>query len=242
MKKAIILAAGKGTRMESELPKVVHKVCDREMINRVLDITKEIGIDDDIVVVGYRDDIVKEAIDREVKYVLQDKQLGTGHAVMMAKEYIASEDKIIVLYGDMPLFRKETLIEMFKYNDETNADITIATTIFDETCKYGRIIKDDENNVMKITEYKDATDEERKITEVNCGPVVYKGETLLYALSQMTNDNAQNEYYLTDAVEIAYNSGKKVNSFIIEDNNEAFGANTKEELKMAEEIFRNRNN
>lgn len=242
MKKAIILAAGKGTRMESELPKVVHKICGREMINHVLDTTKKIGIDEDIVVVGYRDDIVRACVDRNVKYVLQKEQLGTGHAVMMAKEYINSDDKVIVLYGDMPLFTKETLEEMFRYNEKTNADLTIITTIFDETCKYGRIIKDDNGNVKKVTEYKDATDEERKMTEVNCGPVVYKGETLLFALNQMTNDNAQNEYYLTDAVEIAYNAGKKVNSFIINDNKEAFGANTQEELKKAEEIFKEMNN
>lgn len=240
MKKSIILAAGKGTRMRSDLPKVVHELCGRAMINRVLDVTKEIGCGEDIVVVGYRRDVVEDTIDREVKYAEQIEQLGTGHAVMQAKDYINPEDTIFVLYGDMPLFTKETLENMMKYHEDTNADVTIGSVIFGEDCRYGRIIKDENGNVKKVTEYKDATDEERKISEMNAGPAIYNGAVLLDALSKLSNDNAQGEYYLTDVVEIANKEGKKVNSFVFENTDEAFGANSPEELAQAEAIWNSR--
>lgn len=240
MRKSVILAAGKGTRMQSDLPKVVHKVCGREMINRVLDVTKACNVDRDIVVVGYKGDVVKEAIDRDVDFAIQTEQLGTGHAVKSAKDYIEDDDVIVVLYGDSPLLKAETLNAMFKYFEDTNADITLTTAVYDVPPAYGRIIKDENGIIMRIVEQKDATEEEKLIKEVNIGFGIYKGKALKESLEKLNNNNAAGEYYLTDVPEVAYKNGLKVNSFNLEDKTEGFGPNSKDDLAKAEEIWLSR--
>lgn len=240
MKKAIILAAGKGTRMESDLPKVVQMVCGREMVNRVLDVTKEVGVDKDIVVVGYKGDVVKERVDRDVEYVEQKEQLGTGHAVMSARDFINEDDTIIVLYGDSPLITVNTINDFFKYHEETNADVTISTAVYDNPPAYGRIIKDENGEVLRVVEQKDATEEEKLIKEVNLGFGIYEGKALLETFDKLDNNNAAGEYYLTDIPRLAHELGMKVNTFEFKDKNEGFGPNTKAELAQAEEIFLSR--
>lgn len=240
MKKSVILAAGKGTRMESDLPKVVHKLCGREMINRVLDASKNAGVEEDIVVIGYKGDIVKDAIDRDVEFVTQTEQLGTGHAVKMAKDLITEDDTIIVLCGDSPLIRVETLKDIFDYNEKTNAEITLCTAVYDVPPAYGRIVKDENGNVVRVVEQKDATEEEKLIKEVNVGFGVYSGKALLATLDKLDNNNAAGEYYLTDVPRLAAEMGMKVNTYELEDKEEGFGPNSKADLARAEEIFSQR--
>lgn len=240
MKKSIILAAGKGTRMKSELPKVVHKLCGRELINRVLDATKGAGVEEDVVIVGYKGDIVKESVDRDVVFATQTEQLGTGHAVKCALDNINDDDKVIILCGDAPLIRPETIKKVFEFNEETNSDVTVCTSVLEDPAANGRIIKDENGIVLRIVEFKDANEEERKINEINSGTYICNGKVLKDSLAKITNNNAQGEYYLTDIIEIANKDGKKVTAYAYNDPSEGRGINSPEDLKAAEEIFNSR--
>jgi len=238
MRKSIILAAGKGTRMKSDLPKVAHKVCGREMINRVLDSTKGAKIDEDIVVLGYKSEIVKEIIDREVKYVYQNEQLGTAHAVKMAIDNINDEDTVLILFGDVPLLKSSTLENMLETTEKSDVGITICTTILEDGGKYGRIIRDKDGNVLSILEAKDIkTEEERNIKEINVGNMCFKGKILKECLKEINNDNLSKEYYIVDAVKICVKKGIKIAAYIMEDFQEGLGANTPEDLLKLEEVY-----
>ncbi|MBQ8997313.1 MAG: NTP transferase domain-containing protein, partial [Clostridium sp.] len=211
--KALILSAGKGTRMKSHLPKVIHKVCGKEMVNHVVDTATNAGAKEVVAILGHGSDKVKEVLEPSVNTVLQEEQLGTGHAVMMAKEHIKEDDIIVVLCGDTPLIQPETLTNLFKFHKENNYDVTVLTTTIDNPTGYGRIIRDENSNLLKIVEHKDANQEELLVTEVNSGIQCFNGKALLDALSKLTNNNAQGEYYLTDTVEIIRNSGLKTGAF-----------------------------
>jgi len=241
-KSAIVLAAGQGTRIKSKMPKVLHKVCGKEMVNHVIDIIARAGVEDINLIVGKGAELVQEytAI-KKVSYTLQEKQLGTGHAVKCAKEFLMGKSGVVAVFcGDTPLIKQETVEKLFDFHIENNNSITIVTSILNDATGYGRIVRDGEN-VVKIVEHKDCNEEELKITEMNAGIYCFDIESLLDSLDKLSNDNAQGEYYLTDVVGIQQGEGKKIGAMII-DFEETVGVNSRQQLAQAEKILRNRIN
>ncbi len=239
--KAVILAAGKGTRMESDLPKVLHKVCDQTMVHYVIEAAKDAGATDVIVIVGYQGLLVKREILDVVDFAEQREQLGTGHAVMCAKDKIGTEGDVVVLCGDTPLITAETIKKLREKHKHESNGVTVLSAIVDDPTGYGRIIRDAEGNFLKITEHKDCTEDELKVNEINSGMYVFNSEALSFSLDNLKNDNSQGEYYLTDTIQIIKSAGLKVNAMPVEDVNEILGVNTKKQLAEAEEIMKGRN-
>ncbi len=242
MKKAIILAAGKGTRMKSVHPKVVYKVCGKEMVNHVIDAACDAGVDETIVVLGHGIDEVKEAVGSDVKIAIQREQLGTAHAVRMAEENIKEEDTVVVLCGDTPLIEAETLSDFFEYHDKGDFAVTVLTTSVEEPTGYGRIIRDLDGNLLKIVEQKDASEDEKAIKEINSGIYCFNGKFLKEALVKVDNNNAQGEYYLPDTIEIIRNAGGKAGAYMGASIEELMGVNSRNQLSNAERIMRRRIN
>lgn len=238
MKRAIVLAAGKGTRMKSDLPKVLHEVNGKTMVKTILGSLKEAGVEEILTVVGYRHDLVEEEVKGLSLTAVQEPQLGTGHAVMMAKDFEDKEGITIVANGDCPCIRSTTYASLFEAC--IGADMVVLTAKPEDALSYGRVIRDEEGNVEKIVEYKDASEEERLVNEVNTGIYAFNNKSLFEGLKELNNDNAQNEYYITDLVEILKNHNKVVKAIIVEDDQEVQGVNTIEELKNAEEYLLNR--
>ncbi len=240
--KAIILAAGKGTRMKSKHPKVVHKVCGKEMVNHVIDVSKKSGVKDVVVILGHESETVKESIPSDSQIAMQTEQLGTGHAVKMAKEYINDDDTIVVLCGDTPLVQEDTLRRLFAYHVEKGYVATVLTTKVDNPNGYGRIIRDNHEDLLKIVEQKDASEEEKSVNEINSGIYCFDGKSLREALDLIDNNNAQGEYYLTDTIKIMRDRGQKVGAYNGSTIEELMGVNSRVELSKAEEIMRKRIN
>ena len=240
--KALILSAGKGTRMKSALPKVIHKVCGKEMVNHVIEVSKKSGAKEIVAILGHGSEQVKSVLSDDIHTAMQTEQLGTGHAVMMATEYIEDTDTIVVLCGDTPLVKPETLQNLFDYHIDNEYHTTVLTTTVENPTGYGRIIRDNDNNLLKIVEQKDATPEEAATKEINSGIYCFNGKSLKDALSKITSNNAQNEYYLTDTIEIMRSAGLKVGAFNGANIDELMGVNSKVELAKAEEIMRKRIN
>lgn len=240
--KAIILAAGKGTRMKSKHPKVVHKVCGKEMVNHVIDVSKKSGVQDVVVILGHESETVKESIPSDSQIAMQTEQLGTGHAVKMAKEYINDDDTIVVLCGDTPLVQEDTLRRLFAYHVEKGYVATVLTTKVDNPNGYGRIIRDNHEDLLKIVEQKDASEEEKLVNEINSGIYCFDGKSLREALDLIDNNNAQGEYYLTDTIKIMRDRGEKVGAYNGSTIEELMGVNSRVELSKAEEIMRKRIN
>ena len=242
MKKyAVVLAAGKGTRMKSEKPKVVHEVLYKPMINHVVDELKALGVDETIVVVGHGAEQV-EAIVEGVTFVHQKEQLGTGHAVLQAKDILGDKEGLtLVLNGDAPLIRKETLQVFIDYHQEHQNQATIMSADCDTSTHYGRVIKED-GQVKGIVEFKDLLDCQRDITEMNTGEYCFDNQALFNALSKVTNQNAQNEYYVTDVIGIMDGQGLRVDAYKIDDFNEVGGINDRLALAEATQILRDRIN
>lgn len=240
--KAIILAAGKGTRMKSKHPKVVHKVCGKEMVNHVIDVSKKSGVQDVVVILGHGSETVKESIPSDSQIAMQTEQLGTGHAVKMAKEYINDDDTIVVLCGDTPLVKEDTLRRLFAYHVEKGYVATVLTTKVDNPTGYGRIIRDNHEDLLKIVEQKDASEEEKLVNEINSGIYCFDGKSLREALDLIDNNNAQGEYYLTDTIKIMRDRGEKVGAYNGSTIEELMGVNSRVELSKAEEIMRKRIN
>ena len=240
--KAIILAAGKGTRMKSRHPKVVHKVCGKEMVNHVIDVSKKSGVQDVVVILGHGSETVKESIPSDSQIAMQTEQLGTGHAVKMAKEYINDDDTIVVLCGDTPLVKEDTLRRLFAYHVEKGYVATVLTTKVDNPTGYGRIIRDNHEDLLKIVEQKDASEEEKLVNEINSGIYCFDGKSLREALDLIDNNNAQGEYYLTDTIKIMRDRGQKVGAYNGSTIEELMGVNSRVELSKAEEIMRKRIN
>lgn len=239
--KTLILAAGKGTRMKSDLPKVIHKVCGVPMVKKIADICSTIGSENNILILGHKKEEILKVLE-DVEHVVQLEQLGTGHAVMQAQEKLKDhKGTVMVLCGDTPLLTRETLENLYKEHKKSGAVTTILTSIYENPFGYGRIVKENDN-VKAIVEEKDATEEERKIQEVNAGVYCFETQELLEALSKITNNNKNGEYYLTDVVGINVSQGKKVKTYILEDNNEILGINSKVELEKANRIMRKRIN
>ncbi|MEG1284427.1 MAG: bifunctional UDP-N-acetylglucosamine diphosphorylase/glucosamine-1-phosphate N-acetyltransferase GlmU [Romboutsia sp.] len=240
--KAIILAAGKGTRMKSKYPKVIHKVCGKEMVNHIIGVSKKSGVNDIVVILGHESEIVKEKLPEGTMIAMQTEQLGTGHAVIMAKEYINDNDTIVVLCGDTPLIKEETLKMLFEYHTENNYHATVLTTCVENPTGYGRIIRDKNQDLLKIVEQKDANEEEKASNEINSGIYCFNGKSLRKSLDLLGNNNAQGEYYLTDTIKIMRDNGHKVGAFEGSTIEELMGVNSRVELSKAEEIMRRRIN
>lgn len=238
--KVVILAAGQGTRMKSKVPKVLHKVLDKTMVDYVIDASQEAGAEDICVVVGHQSKMVKSMIGPRVKFALQKEQLGTGHAVMQAGDFI-NEGNILVLCGDTPLITAETIKKLNELHNEENNDATVVSMLVNDPTGYGRIVRAD-NEFSKIVEQKDATDEQASIREVNTGVYIFKGEALKAAFEKLTNNNSQGEYYLTDTLEIIKKNGGKVDVMVADDSDEFIGANSKLQLSQATETMKKRIN
>lgn len=241
--KVIILAAGEGKRMKSKLPKVLHKVQGKTMVEHVIDTAEGCGAEDICVVVGHGAEQVKEALkDRRVSFALQEKQLGTGHAVMQAGDFIDEDSDILVLYGDTPLITPATIEKLLDFHRSENNSISIISALIDDPAGYGRIIRDKNGSFLKNVEHKDATEEERLVKEVNSGIYCFKGSALKKGLSLLKNDNAQGEYYLPDTLEIILKDGGRVNAMTVADAGEFAGVNSRVQLAQAEVAMRKRIN
>lgn len=240
--KTLILAAGKGTRMKSELPKVIHEVNGIPMISKIIKVLEILKPEENILILGHKKEEVLKVVGEDADYVVQTEQLGTGHAVLQAKDKLEDYDgDVMVLCGDTPLLREETLEELYKFHRDTDSVTTILTSIYDNPFGYGRIVK--ENGLVKaIVEEKEADAETKKIKEVNAGVYCFKGRELFDALSKITNNNEKGEYYLTDVIGIQVGEEKKVQSFVLNDNIEILGVNSKVELAQASKVLRDRKN
>ena len=240
---AIILAAGKGTRMQSKLYKVLHKVCDRTMVELVLDSLSDLEMQEVITVVGHGAERVKEVLGDRTKFVLQAEQLGTAHAVKVAKDELRDkEGTTIVMYGDTPLIRSETINSMLDHHENTNAKATVLTAIAGDPFAYGRIIRDVNGKLVKIVEEKDATEQEKKIKEINSGIYCFDNKLLFEMLEKVKNDNKQGEYYLPDVLGLIREQKEIIETYLCEDFDETFGVNDRVALAYAENVMRNRIN
>lgn len=235
---ALILAGGLGTRMKSEKPKVLHEICGETLLKHVILNVEETNIDDIGVVVGYKADMVKEVTGEKYSYYLQEEQLGTGHAVMMAKDFLKNKKgKILVLCGDAPLINKNVINDFINYTDKNNLDLCVLTAILDDAKSYGRIVRKDDR-LEKIVELKDANEEQANIKEVNSGTYIFDVEKLLKHLDELSTNNAQKEYYITDMIEIFKNNDYNVDAFAAKESSIVEAANNRYELSKCEELLR----
>ena len=240
---SVILAAGMGTRMKSKMPKVLHTVCGKPLSKWVIDASKAAGADKVCAVVGHKAETVKEVLGDVCEFALQAEQKGTGHAVMQAIDVIKnSKGEVVILNGDTPLITAETINKAIEYHKNNGNQATVITAILDDATGYGRIVRDNDGSVLKIVEQKDASEEEKKINEVNSGMYVFDAQSLVYALDKITPNNAQGEYYLTDTLEILLSAGKKIGGYAISDNDEIRGINDRVQLNEAEKIMQKRIN
>lgn len=240
---SVILAAGMGTRMKSKMPKVLHKVCGKPLSKWVIDASKAAGSDKVCAVVGHKAETVKEVLGDVCEFALQAEQKGTGHAVMQAIDVIKnSKGEVVILNGDTPLITAETINKAIEYHKNNGNQATVITAILDDATGYGRIVRDNDGSVLKIVEQKDASEEEKKINEVNSGMYVFDAQSLVYALDKITPNNAQGEYYLTDTLEIIKNNSGKVGVMTAEDSDEFLGVNSKLQLAQAMKIMKKRIN
>jgi bifunctional UDP-N-acetylglucosamine pyrophosphorylase/glucosamine-1-phosphate N-acetyltransferase len=235
--RAVILAAGKGSRMRSELPKVLHVVEGKTLIEHSIERARQAGVGEIILVVGYKREMIMEALGDQVKYAVQDKQLGTGHAVAQASELLRDFDgNVVVLYGDMPLINPSTVSRLIETRERDEVKAAILTVVLDNPPDFGRIIRDSQGQVMRIVEVKDAGPEERAVKEVNVGMYCFDCQALLSALSELSNDNAQGEYYLTDVAGIMYDKGLRVETVTADTLEETLGINDPHHLEFAEKL------
>lgn len=240
---AVILAAGMGKRMNSKLPKVLHKVCGKEMVNQVVDTLRECNIGDINLIIGNgAEEVVKKTESRQVTYSIQEEQLGTGHALMCAKNFLSNKDGIVAVFtGDAPLITKETVEKFIEFHISKKFKATILTSIVEDAAGYGRIIRNTAGEVERIVEDKDCSEEEKSVREINSGMYCFDIKELLDNLDKLNNNNSQNEYYLTDIIEILRNKGCKVGAIDVNED-EIKGVNSRVQLAEAEEILRRRIN
>lgn len=240
MKSAILMAAGKGTRMQSDLPKVMHKVCQKTMVEHLVGALKDAGAEKVVTIVGYGHEVIEQAMEGKTEFALQEPQLGTGHAVMQAKQCEELQGETLVVNGDCPCLATETFEEL--YQEVKDAKMVILTAIVDDARAYGRIVRDEHGFIQRIVEFKDCNEEEKKIKEINTGIYAFDNEVLFSNLKEIQNNNAQNEYYITDLVEILNKKGFKVKAVIAKDNDEVAGVNDKIELALANKTLQKRIN
>lgn len=240
---AVILAAGQGTRMKSKLYKVLHPVCGKPMVQHVVDQVLQLGLEKLITVVGFGAEQVKAQIGSKSEFALQEEQLGTAHAVMQAAPYLQDKDGVtLVVCGDTPLITAETMKALLEHHLATNAKATILTAIAENPAGYGRIVRNEKGHVEKIVEHKDATELERAINEINTGTYCFDNRSLFEALTNVSNNNVQGEYYLTDVIEILKAKGEVVSAYQAASFAETIGVNDRIALAQAEKIMRDRIN
>jgi UDP-N-acetylglucosamine diphosphorylase/glucosamine-1-phosphate N-acetyltransferase len=241
---AIILAAGKGTRMKSDLPKVLHEVCGRPMLAYVLDACRAAGCDRLLVVVGHHSEDVRRSFaddGEDIEWVLQEPQLGTGHAVMVCCDHLSRlSGPVLVLAGDGPLLRPQTLVELLARHRREQAACTLATSILPDPARYGRILRDEAGELTGIVEYLDADEAEREIHEVNVSIYCFDAAALRDVIARLTNDNAKGEYYLTDALGLLRSQGRKLAAVAAVPCEDVLSINTLEELRRVEQVMRAR--
>lgn len=229
---AVVMAAGKGTRMKSKLPKVMHSLAGKSLIEHVLDTLSHAGIERPLVVVGHGRESIEACIHQRAEIVVQENQLGTGHAVMQAIPFLDGDQTVLVVSGDQPLLKTETLRALIAMHQAQGASATVLTAHLDQPFGYGRIVKDGEK-LIKIIEEKDASPDERTINEINTGTYCFKGSALINALTRITTQNAQGEYYLTSVFEVFSNFGEKMLTYSTADPHEALGINSRGQLAEA---------
>ena len=245
MLKSVILAAGKGTRMKSETPKVLHTIFDKTLVGYVIEAVNGTGLaDENFVIVGHQAERVEEYIKenyRNARTVLQSPQLGTGHAVSMVLPYLQDFDgEVVILCGDTPLITAETLKEFVEYHKENKSDLTVMSAIFDNPTNYGRIIRNTNGHVEGIVEEKDATPEQKGVNEINAGIYCLDWKKVKPAFSELKTNNAQGEYYLTDIIKWGNEQGLSVNAYTLKNNEEIYGINSKANLAEATKFLNRR--
>jgi len=238
----VIMAAGQGTRMKSDLAKVLHQINGRPMVHYVIDIALSLGSEKTVLIIGHQREKVKELCNQyPVQYAIQDEQLGTAHAVLQSESLLGTyEHDLLVLSGDVPLLTNSTLERLITTHQKSGAIATLLTANLEDPSGYGRIIRDTFGNVEKIVEHKDAGSHELKIKEINVGIYIFRTKPLFENLSLVQNDNSQGEYYLPDVVKKYVDSGEKVVAQLAENFDETRGINTVEQLKEAETILNSR--
>ncbi|QKG83079.1 bifunctional UDP-N-acetylglucosamine diphosphorylase/glucosamine-1-phosphate N-acetyltransferase GlmU [Kroppenstedtia pulmonis] len=238
---AVILAAGKGTRMKSGKHKVLHPVCGKPIIEHIVDNLNRLGTEETVVVVGYEAHSVQSHLGDRVAFAEQKEQLGTAHAVVQAEPLLSGYEGVtLVLNGDHPLFTVDTLTRVLEDHHQSGAAATILTADMSDPTGYGRVIRQRDGSVEKVVEHKDATESERKVTEINTGTFCFDNQLLWNALSKVGNDNAQGEYYLPDVIRILREEGHLIRAHTIRDSAEAMGINDRVQLAEAEKEMRRR--
>jgi bifunctional UDP-N-acetylglucosamine pyrophosphorylase/glucosamine-1-phosphate N-acetyltransferase len=238
---AVILAAGKGTRMKSKLPKVLHKVGGHPMLEHVMDAAEAAGCRDNVVVIGHGAELVRELVGDRARIALQAEQLGTGHAVLQAADTLKDfTGTVMILCGDTPLLEAEELQKFYAEHVKSGAAATVMSALMDDPFGYGRILRDDNGDVAGIVEQKDATEEQKQIKEINTGNYCVEAPRLLEVLRTRGNNTAQGEYYLTDVLAKLRAMGKKVGGVITADSEMIMGVNSRRQLAEAESVMRRR--
>lgn len=241
--RVIIPAAGKGTRLKcDDIPKAMHSLCGKPLLEIVLENTDFISPDNTYIVVGYKKEKIMEYFGEKYNYVIQGEQLGTGHAVnVCAGEFSDFEGTVLVTFGDMPMFRKEILEKICEIHAQKNAACTLLTAYNPNLDDWAKVIRDESGNFKAIVEGKDCTPEQNKLGELFAGVLVFDSKALFSTLPKLSRENAQNEYYLTDVPRIMREEGLTVDVLMTDDPNDLCGVNTREDLKKCEEIFKKRN-
>lgn len=227
--------------MKSDLPKVVHTIDGKCLVDYAIDAAEGAGATDICLVVGYKYDVVENTIShKNVTFALQEEQLGTGHAVKCAREFLGDEGQTLILFGDTPLITAATLKKLADYHRENGNTVTVLSAMIDDPTGYGRIIRDKNGAFVKSVEHKDASPEELQSHEINSGMYIFDTKELKEALDKITPNNAQGEYYLPDTLTIIKNKGLKVDAFALDDPEDITGVNDQEQLAAAAEIIRRR--
>ena len=240
---SLVIAAGKSTRMNSKKSKLVHQIYGKPMVKRVVELAQKINSTEIITIIGHQREEVQKVLGDSCKYVVQEETLGTAHAVMQATSMLeGKQGKVLILYGDVPIIRQETLNKLLDRSIIHNESVTLLTALLEEPYGYGRIVRDELGNVKEIVEEVEATDEQRKIKEINSGIYCFEIKDLLEALPEVKPSEIKGEYYLTDVIKIMAKKGLKIGAEIVEDNTEILGVNTREQLEFVTRMLRMRIN
>ena len=236
---AIILAAGKGKRMKSKIPKILHEVCGKPMLSYILDLIGSLKIRDAVVVLGYKDSLIKSFLGSNIKTIRQEKLLGTADAVRSTRKSV-HRNNILIIYADNPLIKRQTLDRLIKRHISSGASCTLLTAILDDPTGYGRIIRNEKNNISRIGEEKDISKTQKSIREINSGVYCFNRRALFRTLNKVKQNNKKREFYLTDVIKLLTNSNRKIETVQVKDKREVLGINSRKDLARANQIMRTR--